>query len=117
MPLVVITGIPASGKSTRAAQIKEYLEKEHNKTVHIVSENEVITSTNLNKNALYLGNFLNLLFSRFMAKKNVLLSCLTLIDCSNFFADSSKEKEVRSIIKSEVQRYICTLYVNLIIID
>ena len=57
MPLVVITGLPASGKSTRAAQIKEYLEKEHNKTVHIVSDNEVITASNLSKNALYLGNF------------------------------------------------------------
>ncbi|XP_034241961.1 protein KTI12 homolog [Thrips palmi] len=74
MPLVLITGIPSSGKSTRAAQIKEYLEKEHNKTVHIVSENEVITSSNLKKNALYL--------------------------------DSSKEKEIRSIIKSEVQRLV-----------
>ncbi|KAJ1527235.1 hypothetical protein ONE63_008761 [Megalurothrips usitatus] len=74
MPLVVITGIPASGKSTRAAQLKEYFEKEHQKTVHIVSENEVITSSNVNKNALYL--------------------------------DSSKEKEIRSNLKSQVQRLI-----------
>ncbi|XP_026280523.1 protein KTI12 homolog [Frankliniella occidentalis] len=74
MPLVVITGIPASGKTTRASQLKEYLEKELKKTVHVVSENEVITSSNINKNALYL--------------------------------DSSKEKEIRSIIKSQVQRLI-----------
>lgn len=56
MPLVVITGIPSSGKSKRATQLKEYLEQEHGKTVHIVSENEVISSSNMNKNALYLGN-------------------------------------------------------------
>ncbi|KAK3930512.1 Protein KTI12-like protein [Frankliniella fusca] len=78
MPLVVITGIPASGKTTRAMQLKDYLEKELKKTVHIVSENEVITSSNINKNALYL--------------------------------DSSKEKEIRSIIKSKVQRQELKLF-------
>ena len=56
MPLVVITGIPSSGKSKRASQLKEYLEQDHKKTVHIVSDNEVISSSNMSKNALYKGN-------------------------------------------------------------
>lgn len=83
MPLIVITGIPASGKTRRAHQLKELFEKDHNKIVHVVSENEVITSSNFNKNSIY--------------------------------QDSTKEKEIRSIIKSEVQRLISPD--NIVIMD
>lgn len=40
MPLVVICGYPASGKSTWATKLAEYLEKEEGKQVHIVREEE-----------------------------------------------------------------------------
>lgn len=40
MPLIVLTGYPASGKSTRAYQLKEYFTKA-DKTVVIVSENDI----------------------------------------------------------------------------
>ncbi|CAB3366288.1 Hypothetical predicted protein [Cloeon dipterum] len=41
MPLVLLTGLPCSGKTTRAMQLKGYLEKA-NQQVEVVSENEVI---------------------------------------------------------------------------
>ncbi|KXJ67961.1 hypothetical protein RP20_CCG007070 [Aedes albopictus] len=37
MPLIVITGLPSSGKSTRAGQIQKQFE-DRGKTVHVVSE-------------------------------------------------------------------------------
>lgn len=48
MPLLIIVGCPASGKSTRATQIKEYFETRE-KTVHIVSENEIIKNSGIPK--------------------------------------------------------------------
>lgn len=42
MPLVIVTGFPSSGKSRRARELKEYLEREKEKAVLIVSENDVV---------------------------------------------------------------------------
>jgi Predicted nucleotide kinase len=55
MPLILITGIPSSGKSTRALQIKSFFEDKHEKTVHIVSENDIIASCETEKNVIFLG--------------------------------------------------------------
>jgi len=55
MPLILITGIPSSGKSTRALQIKSFFEDKHEKTVHIVSENYIISSCGTEKNIIFLG--------------------------------------------------------------
>lgn len=65
MPLILITGIPSSGKSTRALQIKSFFEDVHEKTVHLVNENDIITANRAEKNALFLGksnNCCSLLF-------------------------------------------------------
>lgn len=48
MPLLILVGCPASGKSTRAAQIKDYFETRE-KTVHIISENDVIKNSGIPK--------------------------------------------------------------------
>ncbi|KAG0720528.1 Protein KTI12 [Chionoecetes opilio] len=42
MPLVLLSGFPSSGKSKRAAEIKDYLEAEKGKTVFLVSENDAL---------------------------------------------------------------------------
>jgi protein KTI12 len=44
MPLVLITGIPSSGKSTIALKLKSYLEESKGCKVHLVSENEILQS-------------------------------------------------------------------------
>ena len=55
MPLILITGIPSSGKSTRALQIKSFFEDKQERTVHIVSENDIIASSGIEKNVIFLG--------------------------------------------------------------
>uniref|UniRef100_A0A0P4WH08 Protein KTI12 homolog n=1 Tax=Scylla olivacea TaxID=85551 RepID=A0A0P4WH08_SCYOL len=42
MPLLMLSGFPSSGKTTRAGQIKDYLESEKGKKVTVVSENEAL---------------------------------------------------------------------------
>eukprot|EP00093_Oithona_nana_P008778 08778.XXX_368900_369733_1 [CDS] Oithona nana genome sequencing. len=49
MPLVTITGIPCSGKSTVAKNIKEHLEKSQKKVI-IVSEDELLDQNEMDKN-------------------------------------------------------------------
>ena len=44
MPLVLITGIPSSGKTTTSLKLKTYLEEKKGCKVHLVSENEILTS-------------------------------------------------------------------------
>ncbi|XP_069157457.1 protein KTI12 homolog isoform X2 [Procambarus clarkii] len=42
MPLLLLSGFPSSGKTTRAHEIKSYLENEKTKTVVIVSEGDLL---------------------------------------------------------------------------
>lgn len=44
MPLIVISGFPASGKSFRAQQLKEFLQKTTEKKVVTLCENDVVKS-------------------------------------------------------------------------
>lgn len=73
MPLIIITGFPASGKTKTANELKDYFE-EKGKKVDIISENEIIKGMNSCRNVIY--------------------------------ADSKKEKELRSKIKSDFIRNI-----------
>jgi len=52
MPIVVISGLPASGKSTRAQQLKEYFAGKGRK-VHLISENEAVPKALFEKNAFF----------------------------------------------------------------
>lgn len=53
MPLVVLVGCPASGKSTRAAELKSFFESHKQKVVHVVSENEIVKNSGIPKNEVY----------------------------------------------------------------
>ncbi|XP_025991329.1 protein KTI12 homolog isoform X2 [Solenopsis invicta] len=75
MPLIVITGIPCSGKTTRSLELKNYFEeklKDSGQHVEIINESDAINQAGYNKNV--------------------------------YFADSKKEKAVRSSMKSDIQR-------------
>ncbi|XP_017055057.1 protein KTI12 homolog [Drosophila ficusphila] len=50
MPIVVITGLPASGKSTRARQLRDHF-VERGRKVHLISENEAVPKALFGKNA------------------------------------------------------------------
>jgi protein KTI12 len=55
MPLILITGIPSSGKSTRALEIKSFFENVHERTVHLINENDIIATSGCQKNAIFVG--------------------------------------------------------------
>ncbi|CAK9798892.1 Protein KTI12 homolog [Anthophora plagiata] len=76
MPLIIITGIPCSGKTTRTSELKEYFVNKTRKNVEIINEIDVVTKAGFDRNT--------------------------------FYADSKKEKSVRSDIKSAVQRLLNT---------
>nr|CAH7713296.1 unnamed protein product [Callosobruchus chinensis] len=52
MPFILISGIPCSGKTTRATELKQYFE-EQGKEVHVVSEYEQIRKAGFDKNSFY----------------------------------------------------------------
>lgn len=53
MPLVIICGCPASGKTTRANELREFFEVQKGKIVHVISENEIVRSSGMTKNEIY----------------------------------------------------------------
>lgn len=57
MPLIILTGVPCSGKSVRTQALKNYFE-ELGKEVHIISEEEQIIKAGFEKNSFYLGIYL-----------------------------------------------------------
>ncbi|XP_055857404.1 protein KTI12 homolog [Episyrphus balteatus] len=73
MPLIIISGFPSSGKTTRAKQLQEFLTTK-GKQVKLISENAAIPKAGFKKNVYY--------------------------------ADSQKEKIVRSDLKSEAIRLL-----------
>ena len=51
MPLVLMCGFPASGKTKRASELKHYLEKSSGRVVHVIGDE----SLGVNKNTVYEG--------------------------------------------------------------
>lgn len=61
MPLILITGVPSSGKTTRAIELQQYFEG-RGKEVHIVSEHNEIIKAGFDKNSFYLGKLSTVLY-------------------------------------------------------
>ncbi|XP_076679992.1 protein KTI12 homolog isoform X2 [Andrena cerasifolii] len=76
MPLIIMTGIPCSGKTTRTYELKEYFENKAEKNVEVISEVDVLTKAGYDRNT--------------------------------FYADSKKERSVRSDVMSAAQRMLNT---------
>lgn len=72
MPLILMVGLPSSGKTTRALEIQKYFKKEQ-KEVILISDNEVISQMNINKNVLFLG------------KNKIYIYILTLFELMYYF--------------------------------
>ena len=51
MPLIIITGFPASGKTTRAREIKDYIQKDCDRSVNMISDHSV----GVERNKVYEG--------------------------------------------------------------
>lgn len=62
MPLIIITGTPASGKSKRTSELKKYF-IEQSKDVHIISEFEHIKKAGFEVNSFYKGMSILLLIN------------------------------------------------------
>lgn len=82
MPLIIITGGPCSGKSTRAQALYEYFKT---KSMPV----QIITDNNLDRNTVYAGLFKDLFESIFII---------------SIFLDNTLEKQARSDLKAETQR-------------
>ncbi|OAD55384.1 Protein KTI12 like protein [Eufriesea mexicana] len=52
MPVIIITGIPCSGKTTRTTELQEYFIKAE-KNVEVISEINIITKTGFDRNRFY----------------------------------------------------------------
>lgn len=48
-----MVGLPSSGKTTRACQIKKYFTEQHREVI-LISDNEIISQMNIDKNVLFL---------------------------------------------------------------
>lgn len=53
MPLIMLVGCPSSGKSARSQELKEFFETQKGKTVHVISENDIIRNSGVPKNDVY----------------------------------------------------------------
>lgn len=61
MPLIIMTGIPSSGKTTRSNELKSFFES-NKKEVHIVSELEQIIKAGFDKNSFFAGIYKTCLY-------------------------------------------------------
>jgi len=58
MPLIIVTGGPCSGKTTRSLELKKYFEdklKNSGQNVEIISEHDAIIKAGYDKNVFYAG--------------------------------------------------------------
>lgn len=55
MPVIIMTGIPCSGKTTRTCELKEYFINEAKKKVEIINEIDVVTKTGFDRNQFFAG--------------------------------------------------------------
>ena len=54
MPLIIITGIPCSGKTTRTSELKEYFINK-GKNVEVINEIDIVTKRGFDRNKFYAG--------------------------------------------------------------
>lgn len=54
-----MVGLPSSGKTTRAREIQKYFTEHQHKDVILISDNEIISQMNVDKNVLFLGKIYN----------------------------------------------------------
>lgn len=53
MPLIILCGLPSSGKSHRAEQLREHFSKDRGKVVKVISENHAVPRAGYRKNEYF----------------------------------------------------------------
>lgn len=53
-----MVGFPSSGKTTRAREIQKYFAENQQKNVVLISDNEIMSQMNIDKNVLFLGGYI-----------------------------------------------------------
>lgn len=104
MPLIIITGYPSSGKTSRSHELKTYFENELGKPTRLISEEEIMSQCNTDKNASSMGkelSFMSLIQQLFFSYLDLCLFC---------FSDSKEQKEIRASLKCNVVRYESLIY-------
>ncbi|CAH2056348.1 unnamed protein product, partial [Iphiclides podalirius] len=110
MPLIIICGTPVSGKTTRTYELKDFFEKQHQKDVDIISEEESIAKLGYEKNSTYLDSqkekrvraYLKSEVIRLIGKDNVVI-----LDGSNYIKGYRYELYCASKACKSTQ---CTIY-------
>jgi protein KTI12 len=101
MPLVIITGIPSSGKTTTALRLKAFIEETKGCPVHLVSENAILRSEGDENDVLKDNNDIS------SNKKDVLKDQNDISSNKNdVLNDSKREKMIRGALKSESIRLL-----------
>lgn len=80
MPLIMITGIPCSGKTTRSLELKKYFEnmlRSSGQNVEIINEYDAIIKEGYDKNIFYAGKY-KIKFDIFKKYLNVESKCIFL---------------------------------------
>lgn len=52
-----MVGLPSSGKTTRAREIQKFFTEQQHREVILISDNEIMSNMNIEKNVLYLGSY------------------------------------------------------------
>lgn len=52
-----MVGLPSSGKTTRALEIQKFFTEQQHREVILISDNEIMSNMNIDKNVLYLGSY------------------------------------------------------------
>ncbi|KAF6203847.1 hypothetical protein GE061_002182 [Apolygus lucorum] len=53
MPMILMVGLPSTGKTARAQQLKSFFESDTSTVVNLISENDILKSRNIDKNKFY----------------------------------------------------------------
>lgn len=77
-----MVGFPSSGKTTRAREIQKYFTEQLHKQVVLISDNEIITQMNVEKNVLFLGKNIDCLDNSFTL----------LVDCTHKMSATVEKK-------------------------
>lgn len=101
MPLIVVCGVPSSGKTTRAKEIEEWLKNEQ-KSVHIVSEDTLL----IDKKKAYSSMLLFFLLLVFFLFHSLPFLFSFLSSILIYFIASLLEKNARASLKASVERYL-----------
>ncbi|XP_044253327.1 protein KTI12 homolog [Tribolium madens] len=114
MPLIVITGVPCSGKTTRCKELKQFFEN-IGKEVHVVSEYDQIVKANFEKNSFFsdaaaekhIRSLLKSEVLRLITPKNVvILDALNYIKGFRYelYCGSKANKNTQCTIHTEINR-------------